>query len=130
MARPVHFEIHAADPERAIAFYEAALGWTFTRFDQHDYWVITTGAADQPGINGGLIQRRGAGPAPDAEPPVTAYVCIMHVKTLDLYIQAVENAGGTIVAPRHAIPGVGWTAYAKDTEGNIFGLHQPDPEAA
>jgi predicted enzyme related to lactoylglutathione lyase len=25
------------------------------------------------------------------------------------------------------IPGVGWLAYAKDTEGNLFGLMQPDP---
>ena len=29
-----------------------------------------------------------------------------------------------------AVPGVGWLAYAKDTEGNIFGLMQADPSAA
>jgi predicted enzyme related to lactoylglutathione lyase len=29
MNRPVHFEIHAPDPEAAIAFYEKALGWKF-----------------------------------------------------------------------------------------------------
>jgi uncharacterized protein len=28
-----------------------------------------------------------------------------------------------------AIPGVGWLAYAKDTEGNIFGFMQSDPAA-
>jgi hypothetical protein len=27
------------------------------------------------------------------------------------------------------IPGVGWLAYAKDTEGNIFGMMQRDPAA-
>jgi predicted enzyme related to lactoylglutathione lyase len=27
------------------------------------------------------------------------------------------------------IPGVGWLAYCKDTEGNIFGLMQADPKA-
>ena len=25
------------------------------------------------------------------------------------------------------MPGVGWMAYCKDTEGNTFGLMQPDP---
>jgi predicted enzyme related to lactoylglutathione lyase len=27
------------------------------------------------------------------------------------------------------IPGLGWLAYYKDTEGNIFGMMQPDPNA-
>jgi predicted enzyme related to lactoylglutathione lyase len=29
-----------------------------------------------------------------------------------------------------AIPGVGWLAYCKDTEGNIFGMMQSDKNAA
>jgi predicted enzyme related to lactoylglutathione lyase len=28
------------------------------------------------------------------------------------------------------IPGMGWLAYVKDTEGNIFGMMQSDPAAA
>ena len=28
-----------------------------------------------------------------------------------------------------AIPGVGWLAYCKDTEGHIFGMMQNDPSA-
>jgi predicted enzyme related to lactoylglutathione lyase len=27
------------------------------------------------------------------------------------------------------IPGMGWLAYCKDTEGNIFGMMQNDPNA-
>jgi hypothetical protein len=27
------------------------------------------------------------------------------------------------------IPGVGWLAYVKDTEGNLFGMMQNDPNA-
>ncbi|MGH8714453.1 MAG: VOC family protein [Casimicrobiaceae bacterium] len=27
MPRPIHFEIHPADPQRAIAFYAALIGW-------------------------------------------------------------------------------------------------------
>lgn len=29
MAKVVHFEVHAGDPERAIGFYEAAFEWRF-----------------------------------------------------------------------------------------------------
>jgi predicted enzyme related to lactoylglutathione lyase len=28
------------------------------------------------------------------------------------------------------VPGIGWLAYLKDTEGNVFGVMQPDPAAA
>ena len=27
------------------------------------------------------------------------------------------------------VPGVGWLAYCKDTEGNVFGMMQTDPTA-
>jgi hypothetical protein len=27
------------------------------------------------------------------------------------------------------IPGIGWLAYCKDTEGHIFGIMHPDPAA-
>ena len=33
MARVVHFEIHADDPERAAKFYEAAFGWSVSKWD-------------------------------------------------------------------------------------------------
>jgi predicted enzyme related to lactoylglutathione lyase len=37
--------------------------------------------------------------------------------------------GGTVALPKMPVPGVGWLAYAKDTEGNIFGMMQSDPGA-
>jgi uncharacterized protein len=37
----------------------------------------------------------------------------------------VGEAGGEQVRPRDTIPGVGTTAYFKDTEGNLFGALQP-----
>ncbi|MBV8792796.1 MAG: hypothetical protein JO237_12195, partial [Pseudolabrys sp.] len=53
MRRVVHFEIHAADPERAIRFYGGLFGWQFQKFaGPMDYWVITTGTGDNTGING------------------------------------------------------------------------------
>ena len=60
MSRPVHFEIHAAEMDRAQRFYEAMFGWTFqSRGD--DYRVVTTGS-EGPGINGGMVRRLGDPP--------------------------------------------------------------------
>jgi uncharacterized protein len=32
MNRPVHFEIHAEDPERAANFYRQLFGWEITKW--------------------------------------------------------------------------------------------------
>ena len=39
-------------------------------------------------------------------------------------------AGGTVAVPKMPIPTMGWLAYCKDTEGNLFGMMQMDPKAA
>ncbi|MBY0565344.1 MAG: VOC family protein [Hyphomonadaceae bacterium] len=126
MARVVHFEIHAADPERAARFYESAFGWTLSHIPALDYWMIATG--DGPGIDGGLMRRRGEPPAEGQ--PVNAFVCTLGVEDLDAALRSAAAAGGTLAVPRMAIPGVGHVAYMKDTEGNIFGFFTDDPSAA
>ena len=72
--------------------------------------------------------RRGAAPA-DGQ-PVNAYVCTVGVASLDDHIAKAEAAGATVAVPKMAIKGVGWIAYCKDTEGNIFGMMQEDEHAA
>ena len=58
MPRVVHFEIHADDPERAVNFYQDVFGWQIVKWEgPQDYWLITTGPDDEPGINGGLMKR-------------------------------------------------------------------------
>src|SRR5215471_9471620 len=58
MNRPIHFEIPAEKPERAMKFYEKVFGWKFERWNgPMEYWNISTGDS-QPGINGGLMTRR------------------------------------------------------------------------
>ena len=37
-------------------------------------------------------------------------------------------AGGTVALAKMPIPTVGWLAYGKDTEGNLFGMMQMRPE--
>ena len=41
----------------------------------------------------------------------------------------IANEGATVAVPKMPVPGVGWLAYIKDTEGNIFGMMQNDPQA-
>ena len=46
MPRPVHFEIPAENPERAMQFYSTVFGWKFSKWEgPMDYWMITTGDA-------------------------------------------------------------------------------------
>jgi len=126
MGRVIHFEIHAGDPKRAIDFYERTLGWEFHKWNgPADYWTITTGPANQPGINGGLVPRRAE---IDGE-AVIAYVCTVDVASVDEASALAVANGGSIALPKMPIPGVGWLVYCKDTEGNILGMMQADPSA-
>jgi predicted enzyme related to lactoylglutathione lyase len=129
MGRIVHFEITAEDPERAAEFYRKVFNWEISKWDgPMDYWMIGTGPKDQLGINGGLMLREGAGPLESG--PTNAFICTVDVEDLDATIGAVVQAGGHEISPKKGIPGQGWMAYCRDTEGNIFGLMQNDPAAA
>jgi uncharacterized protein len=126
MPRPVHFEIHADDPERAAAFYRDAFGWQVDRWGEVEYWLVRTGEAPEIGIDGAVTRRRG-GSAGDR---VNAWVCTIDVPSVDDYGSRVESSGGEVVVPRHAVPGVGWLVYCKDPDGNLFGMMQSDESAA
>ena len=128
MPRPVHFEIQAENPERAIKFYTQMFGWTFSQWGKEPYWLVTTGEASEPGINGGLMPRRGGGPV--AMAAVNAFVCIVGVTDVDAVVAKLPAAGGVLTVPKMPIPTVGWLAYGTDTEGNIFGMMQMDDKAA
>jgi uncharacterized protein len=129
MPRVVHFEIHADNPERAVAFYQKVFGWQFQKWaGPMDYWLITTGPDEERGINGGLVRRMG--PPPQEGQAVNAYPCVVQVPAIDDFIARIGAAGCPIVVPKMPIPGVGWLAYFKDTEGNIVGIMQPDAKAA
>jgi uncharacterized protein len=127
MGRVVHFEIHAADPDRAERFYRRVFGWEISRWEGAplDYRLITTGKEGEPGINGAVVQRRGAldGTA------VTAFVCTVDVDDLAALERDVPEAGGEQVVDRQELEHVGSFAYFKDTEGNIFGAMQSAPRA-
>ena len=131
MSRVVHFEIQADDLERARAFYGAVFGWEFQDWSSTvggaPYWGIVTGPDDQPGINGGLLQRPATTPGPGQG--TNAYVCTMQVDDYDATEKKILDAGGQVALPKMALTGMAWQGYYLDPDGNTFGIHQPDPEA-
>ncbi|MBI3670883.1 MAG: VOC family protein [Acidobacteria bacterium] len=121
MSRVIHFEIPADNPERASKFYSDVFGWKFQKWaGPMDYWLITTGDSGEPGINGGLLRR---------QQPGASTVNTVGVASVDKFLPVITKNGGKVVAPKMAIPGVGYAAYCQDPEGNVFGVFQDDPGA-
>lgn len=124
--RVAHFEIHADDVERCVRFYQEIFGWKITKWDGGDvaYWMVETGPREEAGgINGGIVKRMG--PRPEAGAPVFGYVCTLIVDDYDAAASKIEAAGGKVALQKFKIADMAWQGYYLDTEGNIFGIHQP-----
>lgn len=139
MSRVVHFEIHASDPERVIEFHTAPFGSNCApRRRPAAYGFIRTAPDTDtehapPGIDGGLILRRGA-VAVEGQ-PVDAFVCMVDVCTVGVsdvsaIMDKAVQTGGNVAVARMAVHSVGWLGYPKNPDGNIFGAMQNDPAAA
>ena len=124
MPRVVHFEVYADDVDRASKFYGDVFGWSVTKLELEGgavYWLIDTGEAPAEGINGGMM------PRPSSEAVTTV---ILDVASVDEYVDRITAGGGDVIVPKFAVPGVGYAAYFKDTEGNPFGIFEDDNTAA
>ena len=121
MPKIVHFEINTDDPLRAKSFYEKVFNWKIEKSEMPmDYWMITAGSEDEPGIDGGLQKRE------DTTDIVTNYI---GVPSIDEYSKKIEANGGNIITPKSPIPGTGYFALFKDTEGNKLGIFESDESA-
>ena len=124
MPRVVHFEVYADDVDRASKFYGDVFGWTVTKIELdggNAYWLIDTGDEPAEGINGGMMPR----PTPEAINTV-----VLDVPSVDEYVGKITAGGGTLLVPKFAVPGVGYAAYFRDTEGNPFGIFEDNSAAA
>lgn len=81
-----------------------------------DYWVINTGES----MGGGLMKRQ------TPEHRITDY---FDVASLLESSAKVEKLGGKLLIPKMAVPGMGYFSLCMDTEGNVFGLWEADPQA-
>jgi predicted enzyme related to lactoylglutathione lyase len=120
MPRVIHFEIAADQPDRAAKFYSRIFGWKIERWEGPvNYWLVATGEGGT-GINGGLRERTD---------PFVSTVNTIDVPSLDEFLARIKEHGGMVVTPRAVIPGVGYHAYCRDTEGNLFGIMEEDSTA-
>lgn len=122
MPKVIHFEIPAEDLRRAAAFYEKAFEWKINNYGsgEMDYWLVTAGEDKEPGINGAIAKK---------SETHLATVNTMSVSSFEDTVDKIRAAGGEILGPKMAVPNIGYMTYCKDTEGNIFGIMQMDPEA-
>lgn len=120
MPRVMHFEIPADDPDRAVKFYEEVFGWKIDKWEGGEYWLVTTGEDDEPGINGAIM--------PKAEGDMVVRNTTT-VDSFDEYMEKIKSEGGKMLTEKMNIPGTGdWAAF-QDTEGNISGLLEPSMES-
>ncbi len=118
--RSVHFEVFASNPERMAGFYSSAFGLEFRR-DRNDEYALADGT-----VAGGRQMSARVRPA---SPQRVTGTPTMHVRSVDRAVRRIAEAGGRLLVPKRAIPGVGFMAYCEDPEGNAFGIFQPDAAA-
>jgi predicted enzyme related to lactoylglutathione lyase len=123
----VHFEMPAADRNRAAAFYGKVFGWQARMLGQEmgNYTVVTTTESDENGrpkkpgaINGGIYLKQPG--MPELYPSV-----VIAVDDVAAAMKKVTEAGGTVHGEPMDIPGVGRYVSFADTEGNRLSMLQP-----
>jgi uncharacterized protein len=121
----VHFEVPADDVERSRKFYSDLFGWKMEKWpgmeSGMDYWIINT--TDNEGgkaVGGGMMKRQN---------PQQGITNFIDVTSVDEYSAKVQSLGGKIVAPKQAVPTMGYFAVCLDTENNTFGIWETNPNA-
>jgi predicted enzyme related to lactoylglutathione lyase len=115
LPKVVHFEIPAANPERAVQFYKKVFDWKIQKWKGPvPYWIVTAGEDEESGISGAIHEKDN----------FKTVVNIIGVPSIDEFLKKITQAGGKILMPKGEVPGGGYVAYAEDTEGNAFGIFQ------
>lgn len=101
-----------------MKFYTEVFGWKVEKWGPVDYWLVQTG--DGPGIDGALKMR---------DRPNESATNTVEVPSLEVYMEKVAKKGGEVISEKMTIPGVGYFAYCRDIEGNVFGIMESDESA-
>ncbi len=120
MAKIIHFEIPATDPEKVGRFYKEAFDWEITQYEgAPDYWLVVAGPKEEKyGINGAIYKS-------GANDKTINTISVENVKEA---MEKVKKAGGEIIGEIMDIPNVGLVVQAKDVEGTQFGMIQVPEE--
>jgi len=113
----VHYELPTEDVDRAQAFWGGLFGWQFqgSGMPEMDYRMAQ------------ICETAGVAIFPSEERP--GHANVYHaVDDIDASVTRVRDLGGH-AEDKSPVPGHGWFAACKDTEGNAFHLWQGDPSA-
>ena len=108
-----HLEIPADDPERAQRFYAGVLDWQFSSMTAFPAYYLFRTAPER----GGAIGRLGQSAGETVRPYIT-------VDSIDEAVAKAEQLGGKVLTTKQEIPGQGWFAILRDTEGNELPLFE------
>ncbi|MDE1869246.1 MAG: VOC family protein [Candidatus Micrarchaeota archaeon] len=122
----VHFMMPAISMKRASKFYSKTFGWKMEPTEFGDYMTVYTAKvgkdwmpSEKGKINGGMMKRQGFFKAP---------VVTIDVSSIDASLKKITKAGGKIIPlagkNKQPVGKMGWTAYFRDTEGNVMCLFQ------
>lgn len=118
----MHFEIPVDDLERARKFYRSVFGWKTRSMPDMDYTMVQTTEVgkdrmpvERGAINGGMMKRGRV---------VSAPVITVEVDDIGAAISKAERQGGKLALGKQTVGDMGFSAYVKDSEGNLIGLWQ------
>ncbi len=111
----VHWELMVGDLEKGKKFYSSVFDWEIEESSFPGYAMIKTGA--DPG--GAMMAKPDAAPLPS----LNTYFGVHDVEAT---LAKATAAGGTLLIPKTAIPGVGYWASFTDPDGILIGVFQMD----
>jgi predicted enzyme related to lactoylglutathione lyase len=117
-AKVIHFEIPADDTGRAREFWSSMFGVEFQTYEGPVEYHMFQNEDKQSG--GGLMQRQ------EGHDGLVVY---FGTDDIDATLEKVRELGGSVEEEKQPVPGMGWFAPVRDTEGNRFSLWQNDENA-
>ena len=114
----VHFEIPARDTARACGFWSELFGWKFQAYaaSSIEYHMAQVSETTGSAIYAAEGEARGT----------RAYFDVDDIEAARARVSELGGQASDVMP----VASMGWFAICSDTEGNEFGLWQPDRDAA
>jgi len=111
-------EIPAKDLERGKKFYTDAFDWTWQQHAPEYALFGYKGSSEKTATRGDMFLH--SGPLPNTE----TVKLHMYWPSVSEGVKLAVKAGATVVKDTFEIgPGIGWNAFLRDTEGNVFAIY-------
>lgn len=115
MYRITQFEIPITTPIRSMTFYNRVFGWTFQPSSTQSKWTAKIESTDRQ-VYGNPFRKK--------TNTTQSLTNAVEVKNIDTTLKHIQKEGGQVIVSKFTIPGIGWMAYFKDLEQNVFGIMQ------